>query len=197
MRDDNELMVGPRDQAAVAVAVAEPDATEASSGLSSFRNAASSVKELNILIALIALCTFLSFASPYFLTADNALGVARAFSLTAIAAIGQTMVIITGGIDLSVGSVLALSGLSTGMLLATGWPLVPSIVAGLLVGMIFGACNGFLITRVGLPPFIATLGMLSIGRGLVYVLTKGYPVTIPRGEDLLLQVGQGYVGIVP
>ena len=83
------------------------------------------------------------------------------------------MVIITGGIDVSVGSVLALSGLST--------------------GMIFGACNGFLITRVGLPPFIATLGMLSIGRGLVYVLTKGYPVTVPRGEELLLQVGQGYV----
>jgi ribose transport system permease protein len=197
MPDDNELMAGPRDQAAVAVAVAEPDSREASSGLSSFRNAASSVKELNILIALIGLCTFLSFASPYFLTADNALGVARAFSLTAIAAIGQTMVIITGGIDLSVGSVLALSGLSTGMLLATGWPLVPSVVAGLMVGMLFGACNGLLITRVGLPPFIATLGMLSIGRGLVYVLTKGYPVTIPRGEELLLQVGQGYVGIVP
>jgi ribose transport system permease protein len=165
--------------------------------LASFRIAASNVKELNILLALIALCTFLSFASPYFLTTANALGVARAFSLTAIAAIGQTMVIITGGIDLSVGSVLALSGLSTGLLLADGWPLVPSIIAGLGVGVIFGFCNGLLVTRVGLPPFIATLGMLSIGRGLVYVLTKGYPVTVPRGEDLLLQVGQGYVGIVP
>ena len=139
----------------------------------------------------------MSFASPYFFTADNALGVAQAFSLTVIAAIGQTMAIITGGIDLSVGSVLALSGLSTGMLLATGVPLVPAVITGLIVGMIFGACNGFLITRVGLPPFIATLGMLSIGRGLVYVFTKGYPVTVPRGEELLLQVGQGYVGIVP
>ena len=114
-----------------------------------------------------------------------------------VAAIGQTIAIITGGIDLSVGSVLALSGLSTGMLLASGVPLVPAVIAGLIVGMTFGACNGFLITRVGLPPFIATLGMLSIGRGLVYVLTKGYPVTVPRGEELLLQVGQGYVGIVP
>jgi ribose transport system permease protein len=197
MRDDNELVAGPGEQAVVAIGAADHDVGSPTGGLATIRNAASSVKELNILIALIALSTFLSFASPYFLTADNALGVARAFSLTAIAAIGQTMVIITGGIDLSVGSVLALSGLSTGMLLATGWPLVPSIVAGLLVGMIFGACNGLLITRVGLPPFIATLGMLSIGRGLVYVLTKGYPVTVPRGEDLLLQVGQGYVGIVP
>ncbi|HLL51256.1 MAG TPA: ABC transporter permease, partial [Thermomicrobiales bacterium] len=148
-------------------------------------------------VALIALCTFLSFASPYFLTVDNALVVAQAFSLTVVAAIGQTIAIITGGIDLSVGSVLALSGLSTGMLLASGVPLVPAVIAGLIVGMTFGACNGFLITRVGLPPFIATLGMLSIGRGLVYVLTKGYPVTVPRGEELLLQVGQGYVGIVP
>jgi ribose transport system permease protein len=197
MRDEKELVAGPGEQAAVAMSSADHELGSPSGGLASIRNAASSVKELNILIALIGLSTFLSFASPYFLTADNALGVARAFSLTAIAAIGQTMVIITGGIDLSVGSVLALSGLSTGMLLATGWPLVPSIIAGLLVGMIFGACNGLLITRVGLPPFIATLGMLSIGRGLVYILTKGYPVTVPRGEDLLLQVGQGYVGIVP
>lgn len=165
--------------------------------LSSLREAVANVKELNILLALIALCTFLSFASPYFLTTDNALGVARAFSLTAIAAIGQTMVIITGGIDLSVGSVLALSGISAGMLLADGWPLAPSVLAGLIVGVVFGLCNGLLVTLVGLPPFIATLGMLSIGRGLVYILTKGYPVTIPRGEDLLLQVGQGYVGIVP
>jgi ribose transport system permease protein len=197
MRDEKELVAGPGEQAAVAMSSADHELGSPSGGLASIRNAASSVKELNILIALIGLSTFLSFASPYFLTADNALGVARAFSLTAIAAIGQTMVIITGGIDLSVGSVLALSGLSTGMLLATGWPLVPSIIAGLLVGMIFGACNGLLITRVGLPPFIATLGMLSIGRGLVYILHKGYPVTVPRGEDLLLQVGQGYVGIVP
>jgi ribose transport system permease protein len=155
------------------------------------------VKELNILIALGALCTFLSFASPYFLETNNLLGVTRAFSLTAIAAMGQTMVIITGGIDLSVGSVLALSGLSTGMLLERGWPLLPAMVAGLLVGTVAGFINGLLVTKIGLPPFIATLGTLSIGRGLVYVLTKGYPVTVPRGQDLLIELGQGYVGPVP
>ena len=197
MPNDLETSAGPFDRAASASPSAEGEGEPRTSTWGSIRNAAATVKELNILIALIVLCTFLSFATPYFLTTANALGVARAFSLTAIAAIGQTMVIITGGIDLSVGSVLALSGLSTGMLLATGWPLIPSILAGLGVGVIFGLCNGLLITRVGLPPFIATLGMLSIGRGLVYVLTKGYPVTVPRGEDLLLQVGQGYVGIVP
>jgi ribose transport system permease protein len=171
-----------------------PDAPEARRSLFGWLTR---IKELNILLALIFLCAVLSVSSPYFLTANNALGVARAFTLTAIAAIGQTMVIITGGIDLSVGSVIGLSGLSTGMLLGIGWPLVPSVMAGLTVGTLFGACNGLLITRVGLPPFIATLGTLSIGRGLIYVLTKGYPVTVPREEELLRVIGQGYVGIVP
>jgi ribose transport system permease protein len=100
------------------------------------------------------------------------LGVARAFSLTAIVAIGQTMVIITGGIDLSVGSVLALSGITTGMLLGEGWPLIPAMICGVLAGSCVGLANGLLITFVGLPPFIATLGTLSIGRGLVYILTQ-------------------------
>src|SRR5215207_9830631 len=100
------------------------------------------IKELNILIALIVLCALLAFLSPVFFTSDNLLGVARAFSLTAIAAIGQTMVIITGGIDLSAGSIIGLSSLSTGMLLASGWPSIPAILVGLLIGTAFGACNG-------------------------------------------------------
>ncbi len=154
------------------------------------------IKELNILIALVLLCVLLAFLSPVFFTANNLLGVARAFSLTAIAAIGQTMVIITGGIDLSAGSIIGLSSLSTGLLLVNGWPAIPAILAGLAVGTAFGACNGLLITRLGLPPFIATLGTLSIGRGLIYVITQGYPVTAPR-DPLLLQIGQGYVGRVP
>jgi ribose transport system permease protein len=197
MTEESGVSARPHDPSALPPGTVEGDEAARPTTLASVRSAASSVKELNILIALIVLCTFLSFASPYFATADNALGVARAFSLTAIAAIGQTMVIITGGIDLSVGSVLALAGLSTGMLLAGGWPLAPSILAGLAVGMLFGIFNGLLITRIGLPPFIATLGTLSIGRGLVYVLTQGYPVTVPRGETMLLEIGQGYVGIVP
>lgn len=156
----------------------------------------SRVKELNILIALVLLCALLAVLSPVFFTSNNLLGVPRAFSLTAISAIGQTMVIITGGIDLSVGSIIGLSSLSTGILLVNGWPSVAAILAGLLVGTAFGACNGILITRVGLPPFIATLGTLSIGRGLIYVITQGYPVTAPR-DELLLQIGQGYLGRVP
>jgi ribose transport system permease protein len=155
------------------------------------------VRELNILAALILLCALLAIRSDVFLTTDNLLSVARNFALTAIAATGQTMVIVTGGVDLSVGSVLALSGISTGMLLADGWPLLPAVLVGLLVGAGFGLVNGLLVTRIGLPPFIATLGTLSIGRGLVLVLTNGYPVTLPRGDNWLIQLGQGYVGRVP
>jgi ribose transport system permease protein len=155
------------------------------------------IKEINILLALIVLCTYLSFAAEHFFDANNLLGVTRAFTIVAIMAIGQTMVIITGGIDLSVGSILALSGLSTGMLLGTGWLLGPAMVAGIVVGTIFGLINGLLITRLGLPPFIATLGTMSIGRGIIYVLTNGYPVTVPRNETLLKELGQGYVGNIP
>lgn len=172
------------------------EAEAAPSRFASLRAATSGVKELNILLALVILCAILAYFSPVFFTSDNLLGVARAFSLTAIAAIGQTMVIITGGIDLSAGSIIGLSSLSAGMLLASGWPSVPAILAGLAVGTAFGACNGLLITRIGLPPFIATLGTLSIGRGLIYVITKGYPVTAPR-DELLLQIGQGYLGRIP
>ncbi len=163
----------------------------------SARGRSTGVKEFNTLLALVALGTYLAITSPVFLTSGNLFGVARAFSLTAIAAIGQTMVIITGGIDLSVGSVLALSALSTGLLLNEGWAVGPAVAFGMLVGALFGLVNGLLITKIGLPPFIATLGTLSIGRGLVYVLTKGYPVTVPLGQDTLLELGQGYVGRVP
>ena len=185
----------PSDDAFEATA-GRPSPMETSGGPRSVFGWLTRIKELNILAALVLLCALLAFLSPVFFTSNNLLGVARAFSLTAIAAIGQTMVIITGGIDLSAGSIIGLSSLSTGILLVNGWPSVLAILAGLLVGAAFGACNGLLITRVGLPPFIATLGTLSIGRGLIYVITQGYPVTAPR-DELLLQIGQGYLGRVP
>jgi ribose/xylose/arabinose/galactoside ABC-type transport system permease subunit len=83
------------------------------------------------------------------------------------------------------------------MLLERGVPLPLAMLAGLGVGALVGLVNGLLITRVGLPPFIATLGTLSIGRGLVYVLTKGYPVTVPYDYRAFIWLGQGYVWIVP
>jgi ribose transport system permease protein len=196
MATDKELTARPVDPVMPQTGAGDVEPQATSGRFASIRAATSGIRELNILIALAVLCIFLSLRSPVFFTADNLLGVARAFSLTAIAAIGQTMVIITGGIDLSAGSIVGLSSLSAGMLLASGWPSAAAILAGLAVGTGFGVCNGLLITRLGLPPFIATLGTLSIGRGLIYVTTKGYPVTAPR-DELLLTIGQGYVGRVP
>jgi ribose transport system permease protein len=162
------------------------------SALAGLRNA----RELNVLLALIIVGALISFATPYFLTTNNLMGVSRAFSLTAIMSIGMVMVIITGGIDLSVGSVMGLSSLVTALCFSAGLPMAVAIGAGLLVGVVFGAVNGLLVTAIGLPPFIATLGTLSIGRGLMYVVTRGVPVT-PDVPDAFTLLGQGYVGPVP
>ena len=163
-----------------------------STALSAFGRA----RELNVLVVLILIGGLISLGTPYFLTINNLMGVSRAFSLTAIMSIGMVMVIITGGIDLSVGSVLGLSSLVTALCFQAGLPMAAGIAAGLGVGLVFGAFNGVLVTVVGLPPFIATLGTLSIGRGLMYVATRGVPVT-PDVPDAFEAIGQGYVGPVP
>lgn len=154
------------------------------------------VREINVLLALLIVGALISFASPYFLTTNNLMGVFRAFSLTAIMSIGMVMVIITGGIDLSVGSAMGLSGLVTALAFDAGLPMAVAIASGLGVGLGFGLTNGLLITAIGLPPFIATLGTLSIGRGLMYMITHGVPVT-PETPDAFSFIGQGYFGFVP
>ncbi|MFA7413411.1 MAG: ABC transporter permease [Rhizobium sp.] len=154
------------------------------------------VREFNVLIALVVVGALISLYTPYFFTTNNLMGVFRAFSLTAIMSIGMVMVIITGGIDLSVGSAMGLASLVTALCFSMGYPTEVSIAAGLGVGVIFGLCNGLLITLIGLPPFIATLGTLSIGRGLMYMITRGVPVT-PETPEAFATLGQGYLGPVP
>lgn len=153
-------------------------------------------KEMSVLLALLLVSAGIAMATPYFLTTDNLMGVFRSFSTTAIMSIGMVMVIITGGIDLSVGSVMGLSGLVTALAFQNGFSTVVSVSCGLGVGFLFGLTNGLLVTAGRLPPFIATLGTLSIGRGLMYIVTKGVPVT-PETPDLFNSIGQGYVGYVP
>lgn len=154
------------------------------------------VREFNVLIALVVVGALISLFTPYFLTTNNLMGVFRAFSLTAIMSIGMVMVIITGGIDLSVGSAMGLASLVTALCFSMGYPTEVCIAAGLGVGVVFGLCNGLLITFIGLPPFIATLGTLSIGRGLMYMITRGVPVTPETPEGFAI-LGQGYLGPVP
>jgi ribose transport system permease protein len=154
------------------------------------------LREVNVLIALVVMGALISFFTPYFLTVDNLMGVSRSFSLTAIMSIGMVMVIITGGIDLSVGSVMGLAGLITALCFDLHYSQAFSIAAGLGVGVLFGLANGVLVTAMEMPPFIVTLGTLSIGRGFMYMITHGVPIT-PTTPDSFLFLGQGYIGPVP
>ncbi|HEY4957417.1 MAG TPA: ABC transporter permease [Caldimonas sp.] len=151
---------------------------------------------MSVLLALLLVSAGIALVTPYFLTTDNLMGVFRSFSLTAIMSVGMVMVIVTGGIDLSVGSVMGLSGLVTALAFQNGFPTVVCVSFGLGVGFVFGLTNGLLVTAGRLPPFIATLGTLSIGRGLMYIVTRGVPVT-PDTPEVFNAIGQGYVGLVP
>ncbi|MFT3870798.1 MAG: ribose ABC transporter permease [Nibricoccus sp.] len=140
------------------------------------------------LVALLVMVVALSLLSDKFLTPENGWNILKQISMNLCLSIGMTLVIITGGIDLSVGSMLALSGAIAAGLLKNGLS-IPflgvdldvtvsgAILAGIGVGALLGAFNGTVITRFKLPPFIATLGMLSIGRGLTELWTKGFPIT--------------------
>jgi ribose transport system permease protein len=133
-------------------------------------------QEFGVFIILLAMMAFLTVYTDTFLTSTNIFNILRAFSWIAISAFGQCMVIITAGIELSVGSVMALSGLASAMLLVAGVSVPLAVLGGLVTGLIVGMLNGLMITKGKLPPFIATLGTLLMARGLCYGLTGGWPV---------------------
>ena len=143
----------------------------------------SSNNVLGIVIALVALCLDLAIASPVFLTSSNFLNVFQQISINFVVAVGMTFVIISGGIDLSVGSNIALSGLLMGILMKNYHvPVFVTIVVCIAFSGIVGLVNGMLISFLDLPPFIATLGTMSIVRGAAYTVTAGQPIyTFPKG----------------
>ncbi|MGH3719879.1 MAG: ABC transporter permease [Pseudonocardiaceae bacterium] len=154
------------------------------------------VSQLAAAGAVVVLFVYLSFASGVFLSASNLVNIGVQSAVVAIIAIGMTMVIITAGIDLSVGSVAALSGVLGAMLVVkygVGVPL--AIVVGTATGAVTGVVNGLLVTRAGMAPFIATLGMLSVARGLAYIVTGSVAVSGAPPEFTLL--GQGKLGSLP
>jgi ribose transport system permease protein len=124
------------------------------------------------LIVLLVLFGALTLASDEFLTGNNLANLARQVAIFGIIAVGQLLVILTAGIDLSVGSVLGLTGCVSAELLVHGWNVPLAILAGLLVGAALGVFNGGLVAYAKLPPFIVTLGMLGIARGVVLVMTN-------------------------
>jgi ribose transport system permease protein len=124
------------------------------------------------IIVLLILFGGMTLLSDQFLTADNLANLARQVAIFGIIAIGQLLVILTAGIDLSVGSVLGLAGSVSAELLFHGVPIVVAVLAGLAVGLVAGLINGALVSYAHLPPFIVTLGMLGIARGVVLVFTN-------------------------
>ena len=131
------------------------------------------------LAALALLVLVFSFTSNAFFSVGNGMTVALQVTSIAYLGIAMTSVIITGGIDLSVGSILALSGVVAALLVKAGWPVPAAMIGGILVGGVCGLLNGLCITRLKLPPFIATLGMMMVARGVALQLTGARAVSGP------------------
>lgn len=134
--------------------------------------------QLGMLVVLGLLCIFLSLLSPNFLEVSNIINVLKQISIIAILAAGMTFVILTGGIDLSVGSTLALSGVVSVLLSSKGYHPMLAMSAGIVIGMLAGALNGYLTAKMKLPSFIVTLGSYTYIRGLAYVISGGYPIVL-------------------
>lgn len=149
-----------------------------------------------VTIAFLVLCVALAFASDYFLTVGNLTVVLRQSVWVAIMGIGMTFVIGMGEIDLSVGAILGISGLAAAIWIQSGVNIYLAVVAALLLGAVIGACNGLLVTVLHLPSFVATLGAMSVLRGIIMVITGGVPVYGLRYPEFQF-IGQGFIGPFP
>jgi ribose/xylose/arabinose/galactoside ABC-type transport system permease subunit len=149
-------------------------------------------RQVGTLLGLLLLGGLLSILSPYFLTVSNLLNVLEQTSINAVIAAGMTFVIISGGIDLSVGSIVAFSGVLLASTLQAPLPASVAIAVGVAGGASCGLVNGLLITRGRLPPFIATLGMMSVARGAALVFTEGRPVSGFEAGFRSLATGRGF-----
>jgi ribose transport system permease protein len=152
-------------------------------------------QRFGLVIAFVILCMALTALSDKFLTLSNARNILRQSSINGIISVGMTMVILTAGIDLSVGSVLALTGVVVADLVQKGGATPMALTAALALGWLVGVASGLIITKTRVPPFIVTLGMMTIARGLALIYTEGGPITgLPKDFRF---IGTGSVGPVP
>ena len=147
-------------------------------------------------IALLILVAVFTALSRNFLTLPNLLNILQQTSTIGIMAIGQTLVILAGGIDISVGSVLGLGGMIAAMVLRGGAGPVAAVAAGTAAGFVVGLANGAIISGLGVDAFITTLATLNIGRGVVYILSNQYNVDVPDGSSFFF-LGRGHLGPLP
>lgn len=155
----------------------------------------SNASTITILLIFIAMCVGLTIAKPAFTDFTNLMNVARAFSAYAIAGLGVSMVIMLGGIDISICAIYGLAGVVSALAIKGGIPTVPAILLGILSGVGCGVVNGLLVVYCKLPPYIATLGTQQIFRGICYITTRGYPIS-GLGEKYLW-LGQSYFLGIP
>ncbi|HID56546.1 TPA: ABC transporter permease [Candidatus Poribacteria bacterium] len=152
-------------------------------------------RELFALSAFLGLVAVGSLLSPYFLTPTNIKNILSQVSIIAVLAAGETYVILTGGIDLSVGSLLAATGAITAALIKwLGLPILVGILGGLIVGAMAGAINGLFVSRIRIPSFIITLAMMAVARGVALIVTGGKPISIFPPQFTAIA---GYIGPVP
>ncbi len=153
------------------------------------------LRQYGIVLGLLCVAIVLSLLEPRFLTAQNLTNIMRQTSVIGIMAVGMTFVILTAGIDLSVGSVLALSGVVCASLEHHGLPVVAVVAATMLLGAFIGTINGVVITKGKVTPFVVTLGTMSIARGLSHIYTDGQPISGFGAAFRFL--GSGTLGNIP
>lgn len=153
-------------------------------------------RNMGILFGLIAICVVVSIRSPRFLTQENLMNVLRQISSNMYLASSMTMILIAGGIDLSVGSVVAITGVTAGTLLGYGLPIPAVIIICFILGGLYGCINGTILVNTTLPPFIVTYSMMQILRGATYVYTGGTTVRIDDRSFTFLGTGYAF-GFLP
>ena len=153
------------------------------------------LRNFALVFIIIAIAVVMSFASPAFMTSKNIINIIRQISINGIIAVGMTFVILTGGIDLSVGSVVAITSVLVGSILQAGHSWVVACLVAFVAALAFGAFNGFMIAYVGFQPFIATLATVTMGSGIALAYSDGKPYII--SDPSFLKIGQGYLGPIP
>lgn len=153
------------------------------------------IRKFGLLIVILIMVVGMTFISPVFMTSGNIINIIRQVSLNGILAVGMTFVILTGGIDLSVGSLIGVSAVISGKMLIDGFNPGVAVITAIIVSTLFGVLNGILISYFGLPPFIATLATQTIGRGCALVYSDGKPFTIT--DKQFLNIGKGSFAGIP
>ncbi len=151
-------------------------------------------REGTTILLILAIAGIMSVASPYFLTRENLTTTIQSFSIDGFVVIAMTLVLISGGIDLSVASLMALTGVLVGVLFKSGMNVWAASAVGLTLGVVVGLVNGFFITRLGLSAFITTLALSSIVRGAAYVISGGQPIPLSNLPDPFKFLGRGTIG---